>query len=80
MDKKLIVGKRYSWGNRYIEFDTNENLKTGWIPGTYAILDKNKVRATWGIYTHILHFDEEAREYISVREGDCIFSQGKLLF
>jgi hypothetical protein len=80
MDKKLIVGKRYSWGNRYIEFDTNENLKTGWIPGTYAILDRNKVRATWGVHSHILHFDEEATEYISVREGDCIFSPGKLLF
>jgi hypothetical protein len=63
--------KKYKWNNGFIEFINNEFvIKTSWGNGTYKILENDKVMVSWNNFDHVLKFNEEYKEFISVRIND----------
>ena len=78
--KLPIVGKSYTWGSKFIKF-TPDNLETGWQNGQYDILDTYMVKAYWSGFYHVLQFNKDYTEYISIRTypNDFDFSRGSLI-
>ena len=60
--------KRYHWNSQNsITFCQANILKTPWKNGTYEYIDNDRIKATWGIYEHVLRFDTERKTGISIR-------------
>jgi len=78
-DKTVIVGKQYSWGSGYIKFEDNGFLRTSWVGGTYAWLDKCTIEASWSIYRHVLKMNESYTSFISIRKGDLDCVRGEIM-
>lgn len=80
-----VIGKKYSWNNGHIKFIVDYKgdliLETHWGNGTFNSLDYNCAMVTWSNYSHVLKFNENFSEYISIRISpkDFEFVQGKLI-
>jgi hypothetical protein len=77
IDSDSLVGKRYSWGNGYIQFFHGSKLTTLWGPGSYNMLDHNTVLASWSGFNHVIKFDKALNNYISFRTEDLEICCGK---
>jgi FkbM family methyltransferase len=73
-----IIGKAYTFGDRYIKFLDYNNVMTGWGAGTYKAINDYVYEATWANYVHIIHFNSFYDEYVSVRRGDLDCIKGNL--
>jgi glycosyltransferase involved in cell wall biosynthesis len=76
-----VKGKRFTWGTGFIEFTDGENLKTGWGKGKYQIKAPYLICAFWNNYYHMLRFNEDFSECITVRiyPEDCIVGYSKIV-
>jgi lipopolysaccharide biosynthesis glycosyltransferase len=80
-----VIGKKFSWGPGYIKFiinyDGRYKLETPWGQGSFRIIDKFTLSATWNNYVHVLKFNKEFTEFISIRSypKDFEFSRGFLI-
>lgn len=63
-------GKKYKWNTGFIEFDNGMVIKTSWGNGNYRILNNDKVMVSWNNFDHVLKFNEDYKEFISVRMND----------
>lgn len=79
-----ILGKQFTWGKGYIKFYIDVNgftkLDTYWGNGFYKILDNTMILASWNNYNHILKFNSEVTEYVSIRTlpRDFEYSTGSI--
>ena len=75
-----IVGKRYRWNGGYIRFFEGK-IETTWGKGTYSVLGPTMVYVVWNNHWHVLSFNHDFTEYISIRtipmDFDCV--RGALL-
>ena len=75
-----IVGKRYRWNGGYIRFFEGK-IETTWGKGTYSVLGPTMVYVVWNNHWHVLSFNDDFTEYISIRtipmDFDCV--RGALL-
>lgn len=80
-----LIGRKYSWNQGYIKFMVNYKgiykLETTWGEGAFLVLNPSTVCAFWNNYDHILKFNEQFTEYISIRTNpkDFEFSRGSLI-
>jgi hypothetical protein len=80
-----IIGKTFSWGKGYIKFIIDKDgmmiLETHWGRGMFNIKDSNIIIASWNGSHHILRFNSNSTEYISIRIGprDFEYSTGFLI-
>ena len=77
LDVTNILGRRYCWGNGYIEFFPNGVLNTIWSAGTYSMLDSRTAYVSWNNFNHIIKLDDTLNTYISFRIGDLNMCCGK---
>ena len=49
-----IIDKQYTWSNGVIEFKEYGLLKTPWVNGSYKILNKGLIEASWAGIDHVL--------------------------
>jgi len=72
-----IIGKRFSWGNGYIKFLVNHEgyyeVQTTWGKGSFHILDSQRVCAAWNNHYHVMQFNTDITEYMSIRTGPVDF-------
>ena len=80
-----IIGQKYSWNQGYIKFYINykgfHKLTTNWGEGGFIVLNPSTVCAFWNNCYHVLKFNEQFTEYISIRTypKDFEFSRGSLI-
>jgi lipopolysaccharide biosynthesis glycosyltransferase len=80
-----LIGKKFSWGSGYIKFIVNYEglytLETPWGQGSFRTVSSNTMCAYWNNYFHILQFNKQLTEYISIRTDprDFEFSRGSLI-
>jgi lipopolysaccharide biosynthesis glycosyltransferase len=80
-----LIGRKYSWNQGYIKFMVNYKglykVETTWGEGSFIVLNPSTVYAFWNNYDHILQFNEQFTEYISIRTNpnDFEFSRGSLI-
>lgn len=74
----LIINKKYSWQNSSITFLENGEMRA-FGNGHYKETEKNIVEAVFGSRKHLLTFNEDYTEFISVREGDNEIVKGKII-
>jgi len=80
-----IIGRKYSWNQGYIKFIVNYKglytLETTWGEGSFAVLNSYTLRVFWNNFYHVLKFNEQFTEYISIRTNpkDLEFSRGSLI-
>jgi len=78
-----LCGRKYYWGMGYIQFGkiNDTELTTTWGKGTWTVLDSHTISAIWNGYSHVVKFNSEFTEYISLRiyplDFDCVM--GKLV-
>jgi predicted O-methyltransferase YrrM len=73
-----IINKTYTWENGYIRFLDSSNIQTAWGNGSYKWLDEFTVEANWSIYSHIMRFNSDYTDYLSVRNSDLNCVKGVL--
>jgi len=61
-----LVGKQYGWNYGYIRF-AEGTVETTWGNGTYIVLGPRMVYVVWNNHYHVLTFNPEFTEYISIR-------------
>ena len=75
-----MAGKRYRWNGGYIRF-LEGKVETTWGKGTYSVLGPKMVYVAWNNHWHVLSFNPDFTEYISIRtipmDFDCV--RGALL-
>ena len=80
-----LIGRKYSWNKGYIKFIVNYKglykLETSWGEGSFCVLNSSTVCAFWNNCYHIVKFNHEFTEYISIRSvpRDFEFSTGSLI-
>jgi hypothetical protein len=80
-----LIGKKFSWGSGYIKFIVNYEglykLDTPWGQGSFRIISSSSVCAYWNNHFHVLQFNSQFTEYISIRTDptDFEFSRGSLI-
>ena len=80
-----IIGQKYSWNQGYIKFIVNYKglykLETTWGEGSFLVLNPSTICAYWNNCYHVLKFNEQFTEYISIRTHpkDFEFSRGSLI-
>lgn len=80
-----LIGKKFSWGVGYIKFIVNFEglfkLETPWGQGSFRIINSNTVCAFWNNFYHVLQFNPDFTEFISIRTDprDFEFSRGYLI-
>jgi hypothetical protein len=80
-----LIGKKFSWGVGYIKFIVNfeglYKLETPWGQGTFRLVNSNSVCAFWNNFYHVLQFNPDFTEFISIRTDprDFEFSRGYLI-
>jgi hypothetical protein len=80
-----LIGKKYSWGSGYIKFIVNYEgyykLETPWGQGSFRMISSSSACAFWNNFYHVLQFNPEFTEYISIRTDprDFEFTRGYLI-
>jgi lipopolysaccharide biosynthesis glycosyltransferase len=80
-----LIGRKFSWNHGYIKFMVNYKglykLETSWGEGAFIVLNPSTICAFWNNFDHILKFNEQFTEYISIRTNprDFEFSRGSLI-
>jgi hypothetical protein len=80
-----VIGKKFSWGSGYIKFIVNVEgfykLDTTWGQGSFQIINSNSLCVFWNNYYHVLQFNPQFTEYISIRTDprDFEFTRGSLI-
>jgi len=69
---KDILGKQFSWEAGYIRF-LDTSIETTWGNGVYSMLDTHVVYAVWNNYYHVIKFNVDFTEYMSVRTAPMDF-------
>jgi len=73
---KDILGKRYSWEAGYIQF-LESGVETTWGNGVCKMLDTHIAYAIWNNHCHVLKFNSDFTEYMSIRtepmDFECIW-------
>ena len=73
---KNFINKTYKWDeNGTITFSEGE-LHTTWGKGEYKILRDNFVEVSWMGFFHIIKFNEDFTNFISIRKSDLNISIG----
>lgn len=73
-----IINKTYTWEKSSITFLSNFNMDA-FGKGNYAIVDKQNIIARFGNKTHVIKFNNNYTEFISIREGDSQVVNGKMI-
>jgi hypothetical protein len=80
-----IIGKKYNWGSGYIKFTISHEgystLITSWGNGSFDFIGPFNISVYWNNHYHILQFNKDFTEYISIRTHprDFEFSKGYLI-
>jgi lipopolysaccharide biosynthesis glycosyltransferase len=80
-----LIGRKYSWGSGYIKFIVNYEgyykLETPWGQGSFRMISLSSACAFWNNFYHVLQFNPEFTEYISIRTDprDFEFTRGYLI-
>jgi lipopolysaccharide biosynthesis glycosyltransferase len=80
-----LIGQKYSWNQGYIKFMVNYKghykLETTWGEGSFVVLNPYTLRVFWNNFYHVLKFNKQFTEYISIRTSpkDFEFSRGYLI-
>jgi hypothetical protein len=81
----FIENRRFEWKhdcynkNGEIYFRDNNIIETSWGNGTYKILDNNSLKATWCNDCHLLKFNDDTTNFISIRRYDYNISSGNII-
>jgi len=67
-----LIGKDYVWNAGYIRF-LEGALETTWGKGTYSLLGPRTAYAVWNNHYHVLTFNGDFTEYISIRTAPMDF-------
>jgi hypothetical protein len=67
-----VVGKEYEWNSGYIRF-VEGTLETTWGKGMYSVLGPTMVYVVWNNHYHVLTFNSDFTEYISIRTAPMDF-------
>jgi O-methyltransferase len=74
---KNFINKTYKWDESgYITFSGGE-LYTTWGNGQYRILKDNFVEVSWMGFSHMIKFNEEFTNFVSIRTSDLNISIGR---
>ena len=76
----ILIGKSYTWGSGVVKFDSLGKLITPWAIGEYYFKDSHTVSANWSGCYHILRFNTNYDNFISIRTlpTDCIIGSHNL--
>jgi len=80
-----LIGKKFNWGSGYIKFIVDVEgfykLDTTWGQGSFRLITQNTLCAYWNNYYHVLKFNEQFTEFISIRINprDFQFSKGFII-
>jgi hypothetical protein len=84
-NNNFVIYKKFEWKhdcynkNGEIFFKENNIIETSWGNGSYEILDNNSLKATWCGDCHLLKFNENYTNFISIRRGNYHISSGNLM-
>ena len=73
-----LLNKTYIWENSNIEFLESGKMKAFGL-GKYRFIDKHLVKCDFGNREHLLKFDKDYSNFISVRKGDFAVVAGNIL-
>jgi hypothetical protein len=79
-----LIGKRFTWNSGFIKFVIDYKgshiIETSWGNGSFGVLDSHTTLVTWSGHTHVVKFNQDFSEYISIRTAprDFGFVEGKL--
>jgi len=80
-----LIGKKFTWNSGFIKFVINYNgflvIETSWGNGIFNTIGSQATVVTWSGHSHILKFNQDFSEYISIRIAprDFDFVEGKLI-
>jgi hypothetical protein len=76
------INKKFNWLhdciniNGYIHFLESSILETSWGNGVYTILNNFSIKAQWCDDCHILIFNNDRKNFVSIRRKDNYISKG----
>jgi hypothetical protein len=72
-----IIGKKFSFGSGYIKIiitcEGYYEVETRWGKGLFHILDSKTIYAIWNNYYHVIKFNSDCTEYMSIRTNPTDF-------
>ncbi len=80
-----ITGKKFTWNSGYIKFVIEYTgsiiIETSWGKGVFNALANQCAMVTWSGHSHVLKFNQDFSEFISIRVAprDFDFVEGKLI-